>query len=190
MKRISEWAYLRAFFSPFIRPKLRMYIGTIKHGTPYFFPRNWRKFNKADCIKKAIEETNNPRHIFYGLVPEDIWEKYKGYSKAVPKKIGFDFVSLGWKTKWTDIDYRHEWSPMWSFVFFKWQICLFFIVPEPTHYWASWLYYMRNTNATNSPEERIKECKEGFPNIWKRWTNGQEELIDYYKVILKKKYVN
>ena len=41
--------------------------------------------------------------------------------KPVPKKIGFDSVRLGWKTKWRDDDYRFEWAPIWSFVFFKWQ---------------------------------------------------------------------
>lgn len=186
---MKNFTYLKAFCSPFVRPKLRGYIGKIAYGCPYFFPRNWRKFTKEDALRKATEDTQNKTHIWYGLVPEDIWERYMGYSKCVPKKIGWDFVNLGWKTKWEDDDFRHEWSPMWSFVFFKWQICLFFIVPEPHHYWPSWLYYELRTDKRKSQKERIQQCREGFPNIWKRWTDGKEELIDYYKVILREKFL-
>lgn len=41
-----------------------------------------------------------------------------GMMKPVPKRIGFDFVGLGWKTKWSEDDFRFEWAPVWSFVFF------------------------------------------------------------------------
>lgn len=156
---MKNFTYLKAFFSPFIAPKIRGYIGKIKHGTPYFYPRNW--------IKN---------------------EEKPGYLKAIPKKIGFDFVNLGWKTKWEVDDFRHEWSPMWSFVFFKWQICIFFIVPEPTHYWSSWLYYELKTHKNKSFKERIEKCKEEFPQLCTRYTDGKKETIDYYTKILKTKY--
>ena len=84
---IKDFDFLRAYNSPFKAPKLKWYCGKIALGTPYFFPRRWIK---------------NPDK--------------SGYLKAVPKKIGFDFVPLGWKTKWDS--YRFEWSPMISFVFF------------------------------------------------------------------------
>jgi len=157
---MKHFTYLKAFFSPFIRPKLKLYIGKIAYGTPYFFPRRWRK-NK---------------------------EK-PGYLKAIPKKIGFDFVSLGWKTKWEDTDYRYEWSPMWSFVFFGMQICLFFIVPHPSNYWASWLYYERDTDKKLSQKERVEQTKKGFPQDWMRYEDGEKIPIDYYQWILKKKYI-
>jgi hypothetical protein len=155
---MGKFTFLRAFFSPFIRPTLRFYCGKIKHGTPYFFPRRWVKDKEK-----------------------------KGYRKAVPKRIGFDFVSLGWKTKWEDTDYRYEWGPLWSFVFFKWQICVLFSVPEQSHYWESWLYYTRNTDKTKSTEERVKQCIEGFSQIWTSHSNGEKKQIDYYDYILKSK---
>lgn len=187
---MKNFTYLKAFNSPFIRPKLRLYVGKLRHGTPYFYPRNWVKFTYKDCLRKATEETSNINHIYYGFNPLDITDKYKGYSKAVPKKIGFDFVNLGWKTKWKHDDFRWEWGPLWSFVFFRWQICIFFYVPEPSHYWASWLYYELETDKTRSQKERIEQCKKGFPQEWMSYTPGKEkELIDYYTFILKSHYL-
>ena len=93
---MKNFTYLKSFFSPFKTPKIKFYIGKIKHGTPYFYPRKW------------INDKERP-----------------GFLKAVPKKIGFDFVDLGWKTKWTETDYRFEWGPLWSFVFFNYKFVYF-----------------------------------------------------------------
>lgn len=154
---MKNFTYLKTFFSPFKRPKIGFYIGRVRHGTPYFYPRRW------------IRDKEKP-----------------GWSKAIPRKIGFDFVDLGWKTKWTDNDFRYEWGPLWSFVFFKLQICVFFRVLEPSHYWAAWLYYELRTDKNKSSKERIEECREGFPLLWTRFSGDRRELIDYYPVILKK----
>lgn len=158
---MKNFTYLKAFFSPFKRPKIIFYIGGIKHGTPYFYPRRW------------VKDKEKP-----------------GWNKVIPRKIGFDFVDLGWKTKWTDNDFRYEWGPLWSFVFFKLQICIFFRVPEPPHYWASWLYYELRTDKKKSQKERIEDCKKGFPLLWSVYTPGkEEELKDYYLTVLKTKYI-
>ena len=110
--------------------------------------------------------------------------------KSVPKKIGFDFVALGWKTKYRDDDYRFEWSPIWSFVFFKWQIAIIFTAPEQDHYWSSWLYYYYNTDKTKSKADRIAQCRKEFPQIWTKYkSNNSKETIDYYNLILKNKYI-
>lgn len=187
---MKNFTYLKAFCSPFIRPKLKLYIGKVKHGTPYFLPRNWVKFTREDALRKATEDTENVRHINYGLNPIDLVDSYMGYTKAVPKKIGFDFVNLGWKTKWEDDDFRFEWSPIWSFVFFRWQICLFFVVPHMSNYWASWLYYELKTDKSLSPRERIEATKVHFPQLWTSWDKeGNKTTKDYYPLILKKKYI-
>ena len=81
-------------FSPFKPFKLKWYCGKIAVGTPYFYPRRW------------ITNPDKP-----------------GYQTAVDKKIGFDFVGLGWKTKFES--YRFESAPLISFVFFKWQNIFF-----------------------------------------------------------------
>ena len=147
-------------FSPFKRPKLQFYFGPIIMGTPYFLPR------------RAVKDPDNP-----------------GRLRFVPKKFGFDFCKLGWKTKWSDTDYRFEWSPVWSFVFFKWQIAITFIAPEMHHYWECWLFYTRNTDKTKSVEERIAQCREEFPCIWSSTIEGVTTKTCYWDKILKDKWL-
>ena len=156
---LNNFKFLKAFNSPFIRPKIRLYCGKIAYGTPYFYPRRW------------VKNKEKP-----------------GYLKAIPKRIGFDFVGLGWKTKWGD--YRFEWNPIWSFVFFKLQFCVLFEVPHRHNYWESWLYYENDTDKTKSKKDRIEQCIKEFPQIYTQYNKGEEKQIDYYPLILKKKYLN
>jgi len=52
-----------------------------------------------------------------------------GVPYSLPRKrFGFDFVDLGWKTKWDKDDFRFEWNPMISFVFWKWQVVSLFLI--------------------------------------------------------------
>jgi hypothetical protein len=111
-----------------------------------------------------------------------VWDK-NGKSKL--KKIGFDFVSLGWKTKWDS--YRHEWNPIWSFVFFKWQIALIFSPKHDMNYWECWLYYDRETIGTT--KERLEQAKKGSPCIWTSTKDGVEIDTNYWDLVLKKKYL-
>lgn len=157
---MNKFSFLKAFFSPFKTPIPKLYIGKIALGTPIFYPRRWVKSDKP------------------------------GYKKPVPKKFGFDFVGLGWKTKWDDTDYRFEWGPIWSFVFLKWQIAITFKVPELSHYWEAWLFYKRNTDKTKSKKERIEQCKKGFPLLYTTsFGDGRRETVDYYNVVLKDSYI-
>jgi len=158
---MNKLSFLKALFSPFKPFKLKWYCGKIAIGTPYFYPRVW------------VKDTENPK-----------------YMKSIPKKIGFDFVGLGWKTKWTDSDYRFEWSPVWSFVFFKWQIAVIVNAPEQYHYWEAWLYYENNTDKSLSQEERIKQCIKEFPLSFKvsNYGSSNSMSVNYYYYILKNKY--
>jgi hypothetical protein len=156
---MNKLEFIKALWSPFKPFKLKWYCGKVAIGTPYFFPRKW------------VKDLEKP-----------------GYQKAIPKKIGFDFVGLGWKTKWTEIDYRFEWAPIWSFVFFKWQMAIIFIAPEQHHYWETWLYYERNTNKFKSKEERIKDCIKNFPLNYIVHRVSKKEYINYYNLILKNGY--
>jgi hypothetical protein len=190
---IRDFDFLRAYNSPFKPPKLKWYCGKVALGTPYFFPRKWVKATPErahqatlDCIK-STEEFNkrNPEYTRSIRPYDEIFASKMNYSYAVPKKIGFDFVPLGWKTKWDS--YRHEWNPMISFVFFKWQIALMFIPEHDMQYWESWLYYTRETKGTTA--ERVAQCKKEAPCTWTSHSEGKKETIDYYKLILKKKWV-
>ena len=159
---IARFVFIKALWSPFKPFKLVWHFGKITIGTPYFFPRRW------------VKDKSKP-----------------GYLNAIPKKIGFDFVALGWKTKWTDNDYRFEWAPLWSFVFFGKQIAVMFIAPEQTHYWEAWLYYEYSTDHSLSKKERIRQCREKFSLTWDVSKSGESvaKTVDYYEVVLKQKYL-
>lgn len=157
---MNKFTFIKALWSPFKPFKLKWYVGKIAVGVPYFFPRKWIPNPETGC------------------------------SKAVPKKIGFDFVGLGWKTKWTDTDYRFEWAPRLSFVFFGYQIAVTVAAPHQDEYWESWLYYERNTDKTKSKQERIEQCKKEFSQTHTVWngTHPDGVVVDYYNYILKDKY--
>ena len=155
-KNIKE--FISYFNTPFLRPKLKFYVGRVAIGTPYFLPR------------KSIKDPTNPKRL-----------------KFVPKKIGFDICRLGWKTKWSQ--FRFEWAPVVSFVFFKWQIAITIVAPEQDHYWESWLYYQYETDETKSKFERAIECQKEYSQNWSQTINGVEKNINYYDMILKKKYI-
>ncbi len=142
MKKLT---FLKSLWGPFKPLKLKLYLGKITIGTPYFLPRKW------------IKNKGNP-----------------GYLKSVPiKYFQFKFVTLGWKTKWGD--YRFEHSPLISIVLFKWQFVLFFIAEHQSNYWESWLYYELNTKGTreeriqqciqNYPQIWTRYLKEGEKTI-------------------------
>ena len=186
----KQFMFLKALTSPFKAFKLKWYIGKIAIGTPYFFPRKWVDLNEKEIEVKAQKKYDKLDEEFKTKVTlEHYKQQYKDTQKTTPKLIGFDFVGLGWKTKWSSTDYRFEHSPLISFVFFKWQIAVIFSAPEPFHYWASWLYYEYNTNKSKSKRKRIEQCQKEFPQNWTQYKNGNKETINYYKLILKEKYL-
>lgn len=165
---IKDLTFLKVIWSPFKTFNIKLYFGKIAIGTPYFFPRKW--------------------------VPD---KEKSGHLKAVPRKVGFDFCGLGWKTKWDATDYRFEWSPTLSFVFFGYQIAVTVVAENSDEYWTAWLYYERDTDKTKSKKERIEACMKEFPLTYKVYykdpANGEnlnEETKDYYDYILKDRYKN
>jgi len=192
---LNDFDYLRVYNSPFKPPKIKFYCGKIALGTPYFYPRKWVKGTPKlihEAVLKHIEKEKrynelNPKYARTIKSYDEIVEDKKKYLYAVPKKIGFDFVSLGWKTKYDS--YRHEWNPMISFVFFKWQIAVMMIPEHDMHYWESWLYYTRETPITFPIEERIKLCRKHAPQTWTRYSGNKKEKTNYYNLILKKKWL-
>ena len=190
---INNFDYLRVYISPFKAPKLKWYCGKIAIGTPYFFPRKWVKGTPKLAIEAANKKrrdtrqwnNNNPTYQRKEKPFRELYEEMLNYSYPVPKKIGFDFVNLGWKTKYDS--YRHEWNPLISFVFFKWQIVLMMIPDHDSHYWESWLYYTRETKGDTA--ERIALCRQLAPQTWTKHTTIEEVTTDYYDLILKKKWL-
>ena len=157
---MNKFSYIKALWSPFKPFKLKFYAGKVRIGTPYFYPRRW------------VKDKDKPNYV-----------------RPVPKRVGFDFVGLGWKTKWTDTDYRFEYAPVISFVFFGLQLAVIIKAIHPDHYWESWLYYERNTDKTKSKKERVKDCRLQHPQLWQSFSSNKYQSIDYYDVILRKKYL-
>lgn len=129
---MNKLSFIKVLWSPFKPFKLKLYIGRIKVGVPYFYPRKWVKATTQLAHKATMDHIKrersynklNPKYARKIKPYEEIYAEKMKYQYAIPKKIGFDFVGLGWKTKWEDTDYRWEWSPVLSFVFFGYQIAL------------------------------------------------------------------
>lgn len=193
----SKFWWLKVYFSPFEPIKPRFYIGKVAIGTPYFFPRKWVKATPELAHKAVLEYIKNeesfnklnPTHARKIKTYEEIYQQKLKYEFAITKKIGFDFVDLGWKTKWSNTDIRYEWSPVWSFVFFKWQIALIFVPEHADHYWECWLIYEKHTDKSKSKIERIRQAKKIFPCIWTSHYKDKTETICYWDLILKDKYL-
>lgn len=156
---MRKFEFFKILFSPLKPFKVKFYFGSISVGVPYFYPR------------RTVKDPDKP-----------------GYLKFKPKKFGFDMCGLGWKTKWKNTDYRLEWEPRISFVFWKWQFVTFFYSPNSDQYWTIWLYYSRQTDKSLSKKERVKQCVENFPQIWTSTCNGVTKTTDYYQVVIKEKY--
>jgi hypothetical protein len=183
---LQQFSWLKILNSPFKPFKVGFYAGKTQIGVPYFLPRKFVRYTEEDIQEAMQKHKTNKNYVQH--LDNKLYEMYKGYTKSVPLTIGFDSCGLGWKTKWSDTDYRFEWNPVFSFVFFGYQIALTIYSPYHDHYWTSWLFYKNNTDKTKSKIERVEQCKKEFPQIWKSYKDGTEETIDYYKLILKTKY--
>jgi len=157
---LQDLKWLKVLNSPFKPFRVSFYTGKTQIGTPYFLPRKW------------VKDKEKP-----------------GWNKAVPLKVGFSYCGLGWKTKWTNTDFRYEWGPVLSFVFFGYQLALTVGHEHSSHYWEAWLYYEYATDKTKSKRERIEQCRKEFNQTWTVSSMGKEEVVDYYQRILKTKYL-
>jgi len=194
---LQDLKWLKVLNSPFKPFNVRFYAGKTQIGTPYFLPRKWVKAT-PELAKKAALETikfekqwneRNPKYARKIKSYEEIYQEKLTYRFPVPLKVGFSYCGLGWKTKWTNTDFRYEWGPVLSFVFFGYQIALTVGHKHSSHYWEAWLYYEYATDKTKSKRERIDKCKKECNQTWTVSSMGKEEVIDYYQRILKTKYL-
>jgi hypothetical protein len=162
---------------------------------PYFLPRKWVKATPELATKATLQyieqekrwNERNPEYARKIKPYEEIYLEKINYTYPVPTKVGFNSCGLGWKTKWTSTDFRYEYGPVLSFVFFGYQIAIMIGFRDKDAicaYWESWLYYEYCSDKTKSKRERIEECRNKAPQTWSRNTT----TIDYYQYILKRKY--
>ena len=192
---LKDFEWMKVYFSPFRFFLPRFYLGRTKIGTPVFYPRKWVKAT-PERAHKAVEDYIKREENYNKLNPDyarkirpydEVFAEKMKYSYAVPLKVGFSFCGLDWKTKYDSI--RFEYNPVWSFVCFGYQIALIFPPENDSHYWECFLYYSRDTNKSKSRKERIEQARKEFPCRWRTFTNGVEESICYWDLILRDKYL-
>jgi len=194
---LQDLKWLKVLNSPFKPFHVRFYAGKTQIGTPYFLPRKWVKATPELQTKAALDKIksekrwneSNPKYAREIKSFDELYKEYKGYSFPVPLKVGFSYCGLGYKTKWTNTDFRYEWGPVLSFVFFGYQVALMVGQKDVSHYWEAWLYYEKATDKTKSKRERIEQCRKEFSQTWTVSSMGKEEVVDYYQRILKTKYL-
>jgi len=185
---LERFRWLKVLFSPFTPFKIKWYIGKTRVGVPYFYPRKFVPFTREDALKEATKVTQRSESIYYGEDPNTVVDRYINYTKAVPLKVGFSMCGLGWKTKWDEYDFRHEWNPIISFVFFGYQIAVTFYHPHHSHYWESWLCYEYRSDKKKSKRKRVNFCRRKSPQTWSSGSGEDKVTTDYWDLILKPKY--
>jgi hypothetical protein len=194
---LERLRWIKVLWSPFKPFNIRWYVGKLAIGTPYFFPRKWVKATNRRATLATLNEIEgqkkwnelNPQYPRKIKSFEEIFQANMKCRYPVPLKVGFDWCSLGYKTKWTNTDFRYEWGPVFTFVFFGYQIAMMIGHKHPSHYWECWLYYEYATDKTKSKRERVEQCRKEFPQTWTVFSQGKEEVVDYYEHILKPKYL-
>lgn len=183
---LERFRWIKALFSPFTPFKVKWYIGKTQVGVPYFYPRKFVKYNEQD-IQTAIEKHKANKNLVL-VTDKQLYDMYKNYTKSVPLKVGFNMCGLGWKTKWDEYDFRHEWNPVISFVFFGYQIAVTFYHPHHSHYWESWLCYEYRSDKNKPNRKRIGYCRRKCPQKWSSGKGDNKVITDYWDLILKPKY--
>jgi len=193
---LERFRWLKALFSPFTPFKVKWYVGKTQVGIPYFYPRKWVKATPRLATIAALEYIEKEKR-YNELNPdsareikpfEEIFQEKMKYDFAVPLTVGFSMCGLGWKTKWDEYDFRHEWNPIISFVFFGYQIAVTFYHPHHSHYWESWLCYEYRSDKKKSKRKRVNFCRRKSPQTWSSGSGEDKVITDYWDLILKPKY--
>jgi hypothetical protein len=194
--KLEQFRWIKALFSPFTPFKVKWYIGKTQIGTPYFLPRKWVKGTPKlinEAILKHVEREErfnkaNPEYARKIKSFEELYEEFKNRTFPVPLTVGFSMCGLGWKTKWNEYDFRHEWNPVISFVFFGYQIAMTVYHEHHSHYWESWLCYEYNSDKNKSKRKRVNFCRRKCPQKWSTGHGENKVITDYWDLILKPKY--
>lgn len=158
LKKLRE--EIKGVFKPPVR---KAYFGKIKHGCPYFYPRNFN--SSIISVRKLSPRTKEDQEEYFNRYPHMRKSKpYKAFYSNFPMvtrcrywvkkifgnsyyiKLGspicFKKVNLGWKDKFNTP--RFEWSPAYHLYFFRWQISLWYVAPgdDQDLYWEMVLWHL------------------------------------------------
>jgi len=175
--------------SPFLPPVKKYYLGKLRHGTPYFWPRGFHttifSFRKLkltpqedldkmvnDHVRKSRKFSNLPRYNRSKEYIFKLFGRYFWFSIGSPIKIAKG--DLGWKDKFESP--RFEWSPFYMICFFNWQFCIHWTAPtkDEDRYWEMVLWYLYYA------DKDIKKAKSTWP-----WVDGTTKKSTWDKSLLK-----
>ena len=194
--KLEQFRWIKALFSPFTPFKIKWYVGKTQVGTPFFLPRKWVKATPKLATEATLEfikkekawNERNPDHAREIKSFKEIYDDRMTYTYPVPLKVGFSMCGLGWKTKWDQYDFRHEWNPIISFVFFGYQIAMTVYHEHHSHYWESWLCYEYRSDKNKSKRKRVNFCRRKSPQKWSTGHGENKVVTDYWDLILKPEY--
>lgn len=190
--------YWKAMFSPFKRLTLKVYAGKLAIGMPYFFPRKLVPVSETEAWELADKDADRLAASGIKYDYAKLLQNARRQRKFVNRRFGFDYIGLGYKTKWSNTDYRFEWSPRLSFVCFGYQIAITVVPKTPKdaalssldYYWEAWLYYNYNTDATKTPKERVAEAREVRPMMITTYRKDEEPVTaSAWDSVLKSRYL-
>lgn len=102
------------------------------------------------------------------------------------KYLGFSGCGLGYKTKWSSTDYRHEWNPSYGFIVWNFQVAITFSLDCRS--WESWLLYRHFRRGGLSNLDALVKVREINPNVWVSYKDGAQEKTDWFLKSLKSRF--
>lgn len=145
----------------FVPPIKKRYLGKLKFGTPYMYPRNFNG-NIISIYKEKPKFNRNKNFKLFGFTVCYGWP-------VVTYRNG-----LGWKDKYNTP--RYEWAPGFFIFFFKWQYCCFLKSPDNQDdiYWEMFLWWSRYC------DKDMEKAKDLWG--WTDWKTKESTWRDEYLI--------
>jgi hypothetical protein len=196
MKNLEIFKEIKGVFKP---PEKATYFGRVRHGCPYFYPRNYnstiistRKL-KLRTAEKLAEMNEKYTHL--RDQPSNKYSNYPMVRRAknkIVKLFGNEYflefgwpvkiktTHLGWKDKW--LTPRYEWPPSFHIYFFNLQYCVWWNAPrlEGEKYADNDAYYEMILWYLKYSDKNLKMAEESWG-----WTDSDTKESTWNKNYLK-----
>ena len=170
----------------FVKPKKKFYIGKLKYGAPYFYPRNFistilsirrLKLRTKEEYEEKIKtwpysSIEDKKFYNYPVVRRSYNKIIKIFNNYFFIQIGYPFAitkyDLGWKSKWDTP--RFEFAPSFQIYFLFWQFCIFWNAPDGNNslYYEMYLWYknFHDKNIIKAKETWSWKCGKTNISTW------------------------
>lgn len=180
----------------FVMPKTRWYIGGLRHGVPYFFPRGFnnniitirRLKERSEADRQEYEQkyghrgrnkaffSNRDKKAFFSNYPMvrrcynkvvKVFNRY--YWCEIGKPVSLTTIRLGWKEKFDTT--RFKWAPGVQLNVFGLQIMVTWHAPDDDddRYWEEllWYYYYADEDIDKARKTWTWRDMETKKSTWK-----------------------